>query len=186
VPGAIQTVVAGTAHAAQTQTAERLPPSATASLTPTATLTASPTPSLTPTFIFSLRSPVPTRTNTPEGGSTSAPVSGSGAHACRLISQDPKDNTTLKSNARFDMKWELQNAGTATWISDDVDFEYVSGRKMHDKDVYDLPHDVAPGETISMTVSMNAPKLAGDWKTVWTLRYGSNDFCHVDVTIVVE
>lgn len=184
VPGEVETVIAGTAGAAQTQTAELLSPTATPSLTPTATHTPSPTPSLTPTFIFFLRSPVPTRTNTPEGGGGT--VLGSGDYACRLVSQDPKDNTVLKPNAKFNMVWQLQNAGTATWVVDDVDFEYVSGRKMQEQDVYDLPLDVAPGETVNMSVAMNAPKVAGDWKTVWTLRAGDDDFCHVNVTIVVE
>jgi hypothetical protein len=67
-----------------------------------------------------------------------------------------------------------------------VDFVYVSGRKMQAQDAYDLPKDVAPSESVTVTVKMNAPKVVGDWRTVWTLEIGSNDFCHVDVTITVK
>jgi hypothetical protein len=182
-PGEIETVIAGTAQAAQTQTAELQPPSATPSPTPTVTRTATSTPTITPTFIFFLRTPVPPRTATPTGGSSS---SGSGGYACRLVSQTPTDGTEFKPNASFDMVWRLENTGSRTWQADNVDFTYVSGRKMHDEELYDLPRNVPVGEIVNMTVDMQAPKVSGDWKTVWTLRVGSNDFCHVDVTIVVK
>ncbi len=184
-PGEVETVIAGTAQAAQTQTAERLPASATPSLTPTITSTPTPPATITPTFIFFLRSPVPTRTLTPEGGGGGG-SSGSGGFGCVLASQKPEDGTEFRPNARFDMVWTLQNSGGKTWLADDVDFEYVSGKKMQTQDAYDLPRDVLPGESISMTVKMNAPKPAGEHKTVWSLRTGSDYFCKVDVTIVVQ
>jgi hypothetical protein len=102
------------------------------------------------------------------------------------VRQDPTDGTEFKPNTKFDMKWTLQNTGTKTWATSDVEFVYVSGRKMQTQDAYDLPKDVAPSESVTMTVKMNAPKVAGDWRTVWTLETVSNDFCHVDVTITVK
>ena len=183
-PGEVETVIAGTAQAAQSQTAEWLPVSATPSITPTVTGTPTLAPTITPTFRFSLRTPVPPRTATPiSGGGGSA---GSGGYGCVLVSQNPKDGTEYKPNAKFDMVWTLQNSGGRTWLVDDVDFSYVSGRKMHAQDIYDIPRDVPLGESVSMTVKMNAPKLAGDWKTVWTLQAKGDDFCHVDVTIIVN
>ena len=184
-PGEVETVVAGTAQSAQTQTAELMPATATPSLTPTVTSTSTLTPTITATFLFSLRSPVPTRTETPPGGGATQ-FSGSEGYACRLVSQNPEDGTEFNPNAKFDMIWTLQNTGNKTWQADDVDFAYVSGRKMHDQDVYDLPRNVPPGESVNMTVNMNAPKVVNEWKTVWTLRVGGNDFCHVDVTILVN
>jgi hypothetical protein len=178
----IDTVIAGTAGAAQTQTAELLPPSATPSLTPTPTRTPLPPATSTATFIFFLRSPVPTRTLTPVGGGSS----GSGGYACVLSSQKPTDGTGFKPNAKFDMVWTLQNSGGNTWLADETDFEYSSGKKMQSQDAYGLPRDVLPGESISMTVKMNAPKVDGEHKTVWILRSGGTYFCRVDVTIVVE
>ena len=84
-PGVFETVVAGTAHAAQTQTALLIPPSSTPTFTPTVTRTPTGLPSFTPTFIFQLRSPVPPRkdTATPTFGSTS------GELGCVLVSQKP-------------------------------------------------------------------------------------------------
>lgn len=186
-PGAMETVIAGTAQAAQTQTAALLPASATPSLTPTVTRTPTSTPTATPTFLFLLRTRVPPRTPTPTGGGSSGSgSSGSGGYSCVLVSQKPTDGTAFKPNANFDMVWTMENSGGKTWQVNDVDFAYVSGRKMQAQDAYDLPRDVVPGETVAMTVKMNAPKLAGEWKTVWTLKAGGNDFCHVNVTIVVK
>jgi hypothetical protein len=182
-PGEIDTVIAGTANAAQTQTAFLLPDTATPSLTPTVTRTPTLTPTVTPTFIYVLKSPIPTKAATPTGGGGS---SGSDGYACALVSQKPEDGTEFNPNASFDMVWTVRNSGSKTWLAGNADFAYVSGRKMHEQDVYDLARDVAPGDTVSLTVDMRAPKVLGDWKTVWTLRAGNKDFCHVNVTITVN
>jgi hypothetical protein len=181
-PGVFETVVAGTAHAAQTQTALLIPPSTTPTFTPTVTRTATGLPSFTPTFIFQLRSPVPTRGNTatPTFGSTS------GNLGCALVSQKPADGKVFKPNAKFDAVWEVRNTGSASWSADDVNFVYATGRQMHENDSYDLPRDVPSGGTVELTVAMTAPKITGEFKTVWTLQRGKNDFCHVDLTIAVE
>ena len=127
---------------------------------------------------------MPPRTATSTKGTGGS--SSSGGYACVLVSQKPEDGTEFKPNANFDMVWTVQNTGSKTWQADDVDFAYVSGRKMHDQEIYDLPKNVPTGESVNMTVDMIAPKVAGDWKTVWSLQAGGDDFCHVDLTIVVN
>lgn len=178
-PGMFETVVAGTAGAAQSQTAVLAPPSATITLTPTASRTPTVIPSSTPTFIFRIWSVTPPRTSTPTQGAVA------GNYACVLLSQKPADGTEFKANAKFDAVWEVRNSGSATWKANNVDFAYASGRKMQEQDVYDLPRDVKSGESVKLIVDMVAPKLSGNWKTVWTLRKGGDDFCHVDLTITV-
>jgi len=181
-PGVFETVVAGTAGAAQTQTALLIPPSITATFTPTVTRTPTLVPTSTPTFIFRLRSPVPPRvsTSTPTFGSTS------GELGCVLLSQRPPDGKEFNPNASFDAVWEVRNTGDASWSVDNVDFVYATGRQMHDNDRYDLPRNVPRGGSVELVVDMHAPKIKGELKTVWTLERGKKDFCHVDLTIVVK
>ena len=179
-PGVVETIVAGTAGAAQSQTAVLLPPTVTPTFTITPTRTPTVTPTLTPTFIFVLRSATPVRT------ATSASVSGSGALACRLLDQDPEDGAQFEPNEHFDAVWNVRNIGTSDWDKTNVDFIYESGRKMYESPIYDLRENVDEGEDVDLIVDMIAPKADGTHKTTWTLRRGGTEFCHVDITIVVK
>ena len=179
-PGVVDTIVAGTAGAAQTQTALLVPATPTPTFTATITRTPTVTPTFTPTFIFQLRSPVPTKNPTSTSGPSSAGL------ACRLLSQSPKDGTKLAPNKQFDAVWEVENSGTTAWDAGSIDFAYATGRKMHEEAVYDLLHNVDEGESVQLAVAMTAPKVSGSYTTVWTLRRGGNDFCHVDLTITVK
>jgi Ig-like domain-containing protein len=178
VPGAVDTIVAMTAGAAQTLTAVVTTPSATPTWTPLPTHTATVTPSLTPTFVFRLGTPTSAKTATPTGQS-------SGDFGCRLISQSPEDGSHFAPKTNFDATWKVKNTGTATWDSGSVDFVYFSGIKMYKNAAYDLQKSVSPGDTISLTAAMIAPKNNGNYTTVWSLQRGNDDFCHVDLKIRV-
>jgi len=181
-PGSVQTIVAGTAGAAQSQTAVLLPPTFTRTATPTATRTASLTPTFTSTFVFRLRSATPGKTSTP----TLAPESISGDYSCKLLDQDPADGAKLDGKAIFDAVWEVRNTGSATWDEDNIDFAFFNGDKLHEQSVYDLNNSVNSGESIRLIVDMVAPKAAGKYRTVWSLRSGNDDFCRVTLTINVK
>ncbi len=177
-PGGINTIIAQTAGAADTQTAALIPASPTPTQTPTATRTPTVTPSLTPTFIFILA----TRSKTPTPGSSSS----SGDLGCTLISQSPEDGATMKKNQSFTVSWKVKNTGLSTWDSNSVDFVYVSGAKLASVKVADLPNSVAVGDNITLKLAMNAPAASGSYKTVWTLRQGKTQFCKVNISIVVQ
>jgi len=179
-PGVFETIVAGTAGAAQTQTAVLMPATPTLTFTPTVTRTATVTPSPTPTFIWRLRTATPQKTATSTLGATQGDLE------CKLIAQDPADGTELAPNTDFDAVWEVRNTGSGAWDENDVDFAYVSGRKMHKRAVYDLPEHVNKGESVDLVVDMVAPDEKGTYKVVWALRRKGDDFCHVDLTIKVK
>lgn len=179
-PGVFETIVAGTAGAAQTQTAVLIPATPTLTFTPTVTRTPTLTPTFTPTFIWRMRSATPPKTATSTLGATS------GQLECQLIAQDPEDGTELAPKTDFDAVWEVRNTGSASWDADNVDFGYVSGRKMHKKALYDLPKNVNKGESVDLVVDMVAPAENGTYKVVWSLRRGGEDFCHVNLTIRVK
>jgi hypothetical protein len=176
----VDTIVAGTAGAAQTQTAVLIPPTATSTSTPTVKRTPTLTPTFTPTFVFRLRTATPQRTPTPTLGSSAGELS------CTLLSQDPDDGDRIDAGADFDAVWEVRNTGSSAWDENNVDYIYVSGRKMHEAAVYDLPKRVNRGASVKLIVDMTAPNQDGTYKTEWALRRSGDRFCHVDLTIVVR
>ena len=187
VPGMFETIVAATAGAAQSQTATVIPLTPTPSWTPLPTHTASLTPTLTPTFHFSLGgSRTPTRPPTSAAATATNTVSASNSpDGCVLVSQSPEDGSHIDAKKNFTASWKVENTGSSTWDTDSVDFVYDSGEKMHKKQLYDLPADVPVDQSVTLSVSMLSPKSDGTYKTVWSLRRGTTNFCHVDLTIRV-
>jgi hypothetical protein len=187
----LNAIVAQTAAAAASQTAlapvDTVVPTVTS--LPTATLlittTPSPIPSLTPTFIFilpTLTKPKPTATAT----ATRSSAAGGGDYDCQILSQDPANDTKFSPNADFDGQWRVRNTGDRKWDENSADYRYASGDKFHQEGIYDFWKTVAPGEQITITVDMKAPKNAGTYTTRWEIRIGGNHFCRMEMTIEVN
>lgn len=175
-PVLLNTIVAQTAEAAVTQTFVSLPTS-----TPTVTVTRTPTevPTSTPTFLFLMATPtVPSLTPTLEISSN--------PYACRLVSQDPADNSIVSKNADFAVVWRVINVGANAWDANSVDYHYFSGEKLHKQSVYDLPNSVPTGAQIDIIVNMKAPKAEDTYLATWSLRAGKEDFCKLHLTIEVK
>ncbi len=195
--GNINTIIAATAAAAQTQTAELLGPSLTPTWTPLPTHTPSLTPSPTPTFIFIIGGGhTPVNSATPGGGVitwTNTPSPSDRLDGCILLSQTPADGTHFAARASFTVAWKVENTGSAVWRKNTVDFAYYSGTRMYTKQVYSLPVDIPRWEYVTLKVPMTAPRNSGTYRTVWSLRRGqvaypnpsTDTFCHVDLTIRV-
>lgn len=180
-PGAVQTYIAQTANAAATQTVAALPtstPTATFTPTPRNTETATPTP--TNTFIFVLKSPTPLIPPTVPGSGSAAGFS------CEVVSQYPGFGTVFSPRTGFDATFTVKNTGSKTWDRNSVDFVYLSGDQIHRVSGYDLDKDVKVGQTITLYVSMQAPKTAANYTTYWTLQSGSAKFCRLTVVINVQ
>jgi len=178
-PNSLQTVIAGTAQAAATQTALLTPPTWTAipSLFPTATSEASPT--ITETFLFLVFSPTPTPTQPP----TEPPTRN---YSCRITAQSPINGTVLARRTDFTAKWSLTNNGFMPWDANNSDYYFVSGAYIHKKGGYDLPFSVDPGKTIDINVDMSTPNKKGEVTTVWELRVNNVRFCRLRLSIVVD
>jgi hypothetical protein len=183
-PGAVNTYIAQTANAAATQTARALPtstPTATFTPTPRNTDTASPTP--TNTVIFLLKSPTPILPPTIPG--TGGGGGSSGGYACEILSVYPF-GVTFSPRTNFDATWKVKNTGSKKWDRNSVDFVYSSGDQIHKVSGYDLEKTVSVGETITLSVSMQAPKTQGTYTTYWTLRDGNTTFCKMVASIIVQ
>ncbi len=176
-PNSINTSIAQTAGAAATQTARMLPPTLTPTVTvlPTNTITETPTP----TFIFILSTPtVPS--------DTPAPESSDAKFACQVDSQTPANNSGMAKGADFDARWQVTNIGKNAWSSENADYRYVSGDKMHKAAIYDLSRSVPPGGKTEIVVDMKAPSDPGTYTTTWKITSGKDRFCTMTLTIVVN
>jgi len=121
---------------------------------------------------------------TPVYANTSTPqVTGS----CSQISVSPAIYHQYTRGADFDSKWVIENTSGSTWESSEVDFEYISGKKMYKyNSIYDLPADVKNDHQVTLIVDSIAPNDPGTYTTTWGLVKGSTRLCTMSVTIEVK
>jgi hypothetical protein len=179
----IQTVIAGTAGAAATQTALLTPPTWTGTVTQNATSTASITPSPTEGFSFILptvtKSPFPLSNLPPSGGGTKK-------LSCSVAVVDPAIGAVVSPDQPFQARWTILNSGTNRWDDTAVDYVFVSGDILHLEAAYDLTRSVRSGASIEITVDMRAPATPGSYSTTWNLKDGSTLFCNMNLVIAVQ
>ena len=180
-PGAINTLIVGTANAAATQTAAVLPsPTQTPTPVPTRN-TETPTPTATSTVIFLFFSPTPIVLPT-----FTASGSKSDNYACQVMRVSPPNGTIFPPRQDFDAFWIVKNIGKRKWDRTSVDYIYSSGDKIHKISSYDLSANVASGGSLDLGVDMQAPKDPGIYTTTWIMRVGEKTFCPLNLTITVE
>lgn len=171
------TAIVLTSNAAATQTQKFTPPTLT--LTATATQTPPATETATPTFLFAL----PTNTLPP----TQIKAGSSGLDLdCQIILQEPAPNTIISMGSTFTAKWLIANVGIKTWPSDNTDYRYSSGDKLHLQPVYDLEKNIEAGKIVEFRVDMQAPDTIGTYTTTWQISIGQERFCSMQLVIVVN
>ena len=79
------------------------------------------------------------------------------------------DGTIMGAGESFTKTWRIQNVGTCTWTTA-YDLVFVSGSAMNAPAVIPLTANVAPGQTVDLSVAMKAPSTAGDYTGYWMLR----------------
>jgi len=205
-PDAVKTTIAQTVDAAQAQTLTAVPPTNTPTITPLATGTATVSPTPTATFLFI----IPTNTSLPEGifadelgndtgnsssgnGNNNSGSESSGSKRtpaprlwdCRVLSKYPANDAVIYGDS-FKAVWTVKNTGTETWPKKSVDIVWVSGaRLIQGKPYYDIPAAVAPGGTVTISVTMYVPR-SKDYNTRWSLKIGRTEFCSVRFSFSVK
>ncbi len=143
-----------------------------------ATLSALPGTVASPTMVGSSLSPtaslltpaVPTSTNTPVPTNTSIPTPTPRCLAARFVTDvTVPDGTVFAPNASFTKTWRLRNVGACTWTTAFVVY-FDEGDAMGAPPQVNLPHAVEPGETVDVSVDMQAPASPGTYKGYWKLR----------------
>ncbi|MBN2550054.1 MAG: hypothetical protein JXB15_12900 [Anaerolineales bacterium] len=144
-----------------------------AGLTPQITQPASPTSAPLSTPTTSGESTATLAPTTPPAN-TAAPTS-----SCDLaapgnpIDVTIPDDTQMQPGQAFTKTWRLQNVGTCTWTAA-YTIALFSGEAMGAPASVALTKNVAPGETIDVSVDMVAPQSAGTYQSNWKLRNASN------------
>lgn len=84
-------------------------------------------------------------------------------------------DVTIPDNAPFEpgspviKTWKLINTGSCTW-NEDYGLIYLRGDQMDAPEFVPMPHNVAPGETIDITIEMVAPLQFGTYRGDWMMR----------------
>lgn len=178
-PNSIGTSIVETANAAARQTARVLPPTLTPTPTTQPTKTPTETPLPTATFYFVVATITVPPTQIPLGTSNLA-------YDCQILSQNPPNNTVFAKSSVFETRWLVANIGKSGWDRNNTDYRYFGGSRLHTNSIYDFDTSVSPGNTVELAVSMQSPSEAGTYSTTWKINVGKNEFCAMEVTIVVE
>jgi len=83
------------------------------------------------------------------------------------------DGTTYAPGTTFVKTWRLKNIGTCTWTTSYA-LVFYSGQQMGAPAAVNFPHNVVPGGTVDLSVTMTAPSSAGHYFSYWKLRNASS------------
>ena len=102
------------------------------------------------------------------------------------------DGTEFAPGETFTKTWRLKNRGTCTWTADYM-LVFTSGDSMGSTTSVRLPGNVAPGQSVDVSVTLTAPARRGDYVGYWMLRnpsgllfgYGekANQAFYVDINV---
>lgn len=152
---AVKTAAAQTAEAALTaQAATLAAPTATETQVPASDTPSAPTATLTPAL---------TATQTP------VPNAGGQDRAQFVADVTVPDGTDFKAGEAFTKTWRLLNAGSSTWTTEYA-LVFVSGAQMGGAASVPLPQNVAPGDTVDVSVDLTAPQENGLQRGFWMLQ----------------
>lgn len=139
------------------------------------------TPSISPSETQSLTA-VPTETTATQG-------SGSDCNLAGFVSETIPDGSQFYPGTAFTKTWTLKNEGTCTWTTD-YSVVFVSGSAMSAPTSQPISNTaVAPGESVTISMSFNAPNTAGAYRAEFKLRTAEGvifAFRNEDATFWVE
>ena len=161
-----------TAMAALTQTAMFEP-----SPTFTVASTLEPSPTFTNTVVVPTSAPAATQ---------AVPQSGAGLSSCDLAAfvEDVTipDGTELLPGQNFTKIWRISNEGSCTWTSE-YQILYFGGEILSAETAYQLTStDVAPGDTLDISIEMTAPSATGSYTMWWIMRNADGQNFGVDAS----
>ncbi len=79
------------------------------------------------------------------------------------------DGSVVTRNSIFVKIWRIQNVGVCSWTTSYA-LAFSGGDSMNAPDAVSLNQNVAPGETIDLQITFNAPNKNGEYRSYWMLR----------------
>ena len=105
------------------------------------------------------------------------------------------DGSNFAPGAAFVKTWQLRNSGTTTWDTSYA-LVYVRGEQMGGPAAVPLTANVAPGQTVDISVDMVAPAATGSYTGFWQMRTaagglfgvggGANEPIYVQINVVPD
>jgi hypothetical protein len=177
-----RTEVAATVLAQVSQTLAAMPTE-----TPIPSPSATRAPTSTPTR------PSPEGTEAPAGetppAETTAVVTPTveTTNLAQWVSQSIDDDATFEPLEVFTITWRIKNVGDSTWTAAYL-LRFYSGSAFGAPSELTLGRAVNPGETVDLTLRMQAPPAPGDYRTDWVLstdrRYNFKDPVYLKIKVV--
>jgi fibronectin type 3 domain-containing protein len=100
------------------------------------------------------------------------PPPGYGCDRARFVADvTVPDGTIFPPGAGFTKTWRLRNVGTCTWTTS-YSLVFESGEQMGGTSV-NMPWNVAPGQTVDVTVNLTAPGSPGIYRGYWRFQNSS-------------
>ena len=79
------------------------------------------------------------------------------------------DGSSFAPGTAFTKTWQLKNIGTCTWTTS-YSLVYVSGEPMGNVVSVNLPSNVAPGQTVNLSVNLTAPSTPSLYRGNWQFK----------------
>jgi len=82
------------------------------------------------------------------------------------------DGTTFPPGAKFKKTWRFKNIGSCSWTKDYA-LVFSSGQNMNGPQRAKFPLDVAPGQTVDISINLEAPLTLGHYRGYWIFNDSS-------------
>jgi hypothetical protein len=171
------TVLTAAAQTAESRLTELAQPTAIPTETAVPTTIVTTPPALAPSPIVTGTLPlgtVPAAGTAPPAGNPPG-AAGSGDLAAFAADVTIPDGTQMDPGESFTKTWRLMNSGTTTWTTD-YTFAFLGGDQMGGPDSVPLTQEVAPGQSIDISVNFIAPQTAGTIRSNWEMRNAAGEF----------
>jgi len=86
----------------------------------------------------------------------------------RYVRETIPDNTDFAPGEVFEKTWTVRNDGVCTWNSG-YTLRHTQGSSLGGETSLNLPHEVAPGEEITLRLSLKAPQTPGTYTGRWEI-----------------
>jgi len=121
--------------------------------------------------------PEPLQPLATQAPSTSGPPTGTApvCDAAQFVSHvTVPDGTTFSPGATFRKTWRLKNIGTCTWTTSYA-LVFDSGEQFGAPDRIGFPTNVAPGQTVDISLDMTAPDWVGNYVGYWKMQNANGE-----------
>jgi len=91
-----------------------------------------------------------------------------------FVSETIPDGTSFLAGTDFTKTWRLRNTGSCAWNTN-YELVFSSGERMSGSQSNKFAASVKPGETIDISVDLQAPNAQGSYKGIWKLESDDGD-----------